>query len=339
MSDENSDLGAPPPPSPDSAAELAEAAVESVEAVAGFAAAEQAPAPVEEVVAQVQETAAAPPLPAAPVPSAMPPLPAPPTPAPAPQMPTAPMPTPAGYPGVPAAPGFPGQPVAYAVAAPNPFTMSLKNLWDVQNDIWRGKVAQAFNRPKEVVARTAVSVWNWLTPFLANSLLFGLVVVAYLFATSRVANNALSWATGGYSGYYGPSAGTYFSGFFVAMVLMFGAFMIASLVVFITHKVGASPATWTDSVTVVAVSSTVLWLPLAATFLITMALPLAVTSFIVAVGMGGVVLMYFLLTYIGTTRGGPHKRSPLVPFAWFTVAGGVVMVLFFVLFGGLVLAI
>ncbi len=353
MSDRENNLGMPPPPpSLGGADEVTEQLTESVETAASFA-------PPQATVPPVH--GGQPPFPGANAPAfpgAMPPLPgAGPQPAPgasAPQPPALPqmagMPMPQfpqqtqpgpAMPGVPVVPGgaAPGHGV-YVIAKPNPFVLSLKNLWDVQNDIWRGQVPRAFDRPKEVVAQTGSAAWNWLTPFLTNALIVAFGSMAFVLASSRAAGSALSWTgfADEFMGYYGPSAGTYFSAFFVTLVLCFAWFMVTTMVVFITHKTGGSPATWVDSATSVAVSSTVLWFPLAISVLLTLIFPVAMSTVVVSLGMAGVLLMYLLLTYIGTTRNGPHKRSPLVAYAWFTVLGGIVLALFSLLFGGLVAA-
>ncbi len=343
MSDQENSLGMPPPPPSSAGAdELTEQVVEQVETAASFA-----PPP-----------AATPPVPASapPVPTGLPPLPgattpplpgsATPFPPASPQAAAPPMPQfpPQPAPGtVPVAPGMPvpGAQNVYVLAKPNPFVMSLKNLWDVQNDIWRGQVPRAFDRPKEVTAQTGVSAWNWLTPFLVNTLLVAFGSMAFIFASSRAAGSVLYWM-GDFAydvmGVYGPSAGTYFSAFFLTLVLAFASFMVTTMVVFITHKTGGSPATWVDSATTVAVSSTVLWFPLGISVLLTLIFPLAVSMLLLPIGLGGVSLMYLLLTYIGTTRNGPHKRSPLVAYAWFTVLGGIVMALFTLLFSAIMAA-
>lgn len=196
---------------------------------------------------------------------------------------------------------------------------TLKNLWYVQNDIWSGKVERAFERPAAVRSATGVSWTGWVVPLVANSLLFGLVPVAATFSGFR----AFSF----FGAHYGPPVGYYFKVYFLTIVLAFGAYMLLSLANMLTHRTSGSSTPFVDCATDLATANTVMWLPLAGSFLILMVLPGVVINALVGILFAGLFLMIAVLSYLGVSRHGPHKRSPVVPYTWFTVAAWLVFLL------------
>lgn len=202
---------------------------------------------------------------------------------------------------------------------------ALKNLWTVQNDIWSGKVESAFGRPEAVRGATGVSWPGWVVPMVVNSLLFGLVQVGVTFSGLRVAS-----LFGGYDffgGYYGPPVSYYFKVYFLTVFLAFGAYMLLSLANMLTHRTSGSSTSFVDCATDLATANTVMWLPLSGFFVILMVLPSMVLNVLMGILFAGLLLMVTVLSYLGVSRHGPHKRSPAVPYSWFTVGAWLVLLL------------
>lgn len=222
---------------------------------------------------------------------------------------------PPGMPPPPTQPPPPGQALpqpGYAMpvvpAQPNAFVMALTNIWEVTNDVWRGRVAQAFGRPQEVVRATGDSAWNWLVPFLSVSLLSGLTTV--LLAAAGV-----SFLPYGVRGVY------FFLLFLTVSIGMFVFLVLRSLAVMWAHKISGANVGFVDSMTTFAVAQTIWIFPYGAMMVIAL-LSMAAPQITILIGIGiwGVVLMVELLVYIGLSRQAQHSRSPLVPYVWLSLA-------------------
>lgn len=242
-------------------------------------------------------------------------------------MPTVPMDPAATQPNIPI-------PTAPAVPAmPNPFVMALTNLWWVMKDVWSGKTDAAFKRPAEVASVTGSQWANWLVPFLATSLALGLLVPAIANTTMRDAYRSLEMF-----GYFVGSSSLPLDLFmkimFVCALMVFGTLILRALAVMLAVKIGGGTATFTGAATTVGVAQTLMWLPLLVATFLTLLLNMFGIAILVVIGLGGVGLMVELLTYVGVTRMGSFKNSPLVAYAWLTITAGVLAFLAIVFLWG-----
>lgn len=250
----------------------------------------------------------------------------------APSQPSNPQQHPASYPG-PAGPGVAAQPVPQGPAQPMPtvayplpvavrpsaFGLAFKNLWQVQADIWSGKVAEAFARPVEAEQQAGKSPFNWLVPFVLNSLLIAAVAVGLVGRLASMLSGSIFDSMG-----IGLSSSDYFKVFFWAFFLAFAMYMLLSVANLLTHRISGSQASFGKVADSLAVANTALWLPLIALFLVIMVFPPRTAPVVALLLINGMALMVIVLSYVGVTRDGPHRRSPVVPFAWLTVAAWVV---------------
>ncbi len=217
------------------------------------------------------------------------------------------MPQPVLQPGV--------QYVQAPVAQPNPFVMALSNLWFVQNDIWKGKVRDAYKRPEDVTAVTRSTWQNWVIPFLAVSLAVALLIPAWIGRAYAVTVSS----AGGYVSSH-VSVGVLAMAFFMGLLITFMYLTLRTVAVLLAARVsGHQNLTFTQSATLVAVPQTIVWLPVMVSFLLVLLIPF-LSLFPISIGIPGVLLMVEIVTYTGLTRAGHFRRSPLVAYVWFAMA-------------------
>ena len=207
---------------------------------------------------------------------------------------------------------------------PSPFVMALSNLWKVMNDIWRGSIPSAFNQSKKIVETTGSKWVNWFVPFLATSLAMALLVTSLTSVGVGIASGLVwsPWAPA--ASYISVDFSVYLRVFILVAIFQFGILALRAVAVMLAAKIGGVQADFNDSGSVIGTGQTLLWLPILVAWLLWIIIPSAFSSFATVVGLGGVALMVELTTYIGVTRLGRFKRSPLVAYTWFTVLAVVV---------------
>lgn len=220
--------------------------------------------------------------------------------------------------GMPMAP-----PPVTAPRAPSPFVLALTNLWFIASDLWRGRTAPAFARPETVVRQTGSKWANWFVPFLASSLMTALFS-CFLLAGSMTAAIAMLQGYRLRTGAFALSFGQYVSMFLVVALTTFGFLALRSVALMLATRVTGVPADFSASATTVAVAQTLWWIPLWGVSLLWLVLPSGFTTFVTVITIVGVAMMVELVTYIGVTRLGAFKRSPLVPYVWFTVLAALI---------------
>ena len=237
---------------------------------------------------------------------------------------TAPSAPPAPLPGIPVLPSVaPGMAAAASPAAPSPFVMALKNLWSVMNTIWRGRLSEAFE-PAAEAARVTGSKWvNWFVPLLATSISGAIFFLAW---ASNLVRGALSASGLGLFMPTGPylEFSDYVQMFLLFGLVVFGVLALRAVAVMFAVRVTGGNVSFPDAATVLGVGQTLMWLPLLVGVLLTFILGITPLTVLLAVGLSGVGLMAELVTYVGVTRMGQFKYSPLVPYAWFTMLAYVV---------------
>ena len=189
-------------------------------------------------------------------------------------------------------------------------------------DIWRGNVVGATDRPNEVKAATGNAFVSWLLPLLASSLAVGL----FLSSTSASAMSSVNTVMGGYMS--GPTFGDWFKTFFIVSIVFFGFMMLRALAVLLAARVSGSQASFNDSASALGVGQTLWWLPLVIATVLFLIVPELAVLFLVPVILA-MPVMSEIATYVGLTRLGNHKRSPLVPYAWFSALASIIMMLIF----------
>lgn len=226
---------------------------------------------------------------------------------------------PMGPPPVPGSPGtapmqVPGQvPVA---GAPNPFVLSLKNLWDVPLDLWRGRFDEAFNRPAQVTAQTGNTAWNWLAPFLAFPMLLGLWGLAHIqiiYYTGSSFVDEIFWGS-----VPDLPAAVYLRTFFTVVIIGFAYMMLRTVAIFLAHKTVKSTKTFVASATDLGVAQSLALLPLVVVIIMGFVFPFTSLPFAM-LGVSGVWAMVELVTYAGMLRDTTGVRNPLVPYVWYTL--------------------
>ena len=241
------------------------------------------------------------------------------------------VPQPAGAPmpmGAQAGPppqGFPGQhtqigPVPQQGGG-NAFALVMANLWHIPNDIWRGGVDHAFERPRQAVREAGNPALSWLIPLALNTILVGLLAAAFVHAGMSA-----------YFFFYSPSFGDYVQLFAMVTLAMFALLMLRALAIMLASRVSGSTASFPEAATDLAVAQSIWWLPLAIAALLVLIMPSTPLMYIIITGIYGVALMAEILSYIAVTRTGPHVRSPLVPYAWFTIVAVIVFMLLMYLY-------
>lgn len=214
-------------------------------------------------------------------------------------------------------------PPVTAPRAPSPFVLALTNLWFIASDLWRGRTAPAFARPETVVRQTGSKWANWFVPFLASSLMTALFS-CFLLAGSMTAAIAMLQGYRLRTGAFALSFGQYVSMFLVVALTTFGFLALRSVALMLATRVTGVPADFSASATTVAVAQTLWWIPLWGVSLLWLVLPSGFTTFVTVITIVGVAMMVELVTYIGVTRLGAFKRSPLVPYVWFTVLAALI---------------
>ena len=256
-------------------------------------------------------------------------------PSPSPQFPPASMPAPPpGSPGV--APVAPGMPPAAVPTPPSAFVMALKNLWSVMNSLWRGKFADAFEPSAEAVRATGSKWANWVVPFLASSLAGAILFIAW---ASSAARGALSASGLGFFMPAGPYLAfrDYVQIFLLLGLVTFGVLALRAVAVMFAVRVTGGNISFPDAATILGVGQTLMWLPMLTGVLLTFILGVTPLSLLLTLGLAGVGLMVELVTYVGVTRLGEFKFSPLVPYVWFTVLAYVVAFLVIAMIGDAIL--
>lgn len=214
--------------------------------------------------------------------------------------------------------------------ASSPFQMSLRNLWDVQVDLWLGRVPSAFRRTESIVATTGVGWVTWLVPFLASSIAFGLFLAGAAKLVVAVVAEFVNKATYGLVN-VGVPFSVYFKLFLFGAIFFFVVMLVRSVVVLLTHRVSGGTATFQESATQVGIGITLFWLPLLIGFLFNL-LSVPILNVIVAICVVALIIMSEIVIYIGISRRGPHKRSPVTAYAWMTVGSLIVSGILAVIF-------
>lgn len=256
----------------------------------------------------------------------------------------------AGYPQAPAggyqqppAAGYqqPGQYAApYGAAAPvgpNAFGEACKAIWYAPAKIWKSKPLEALDIGVGVGEKTGNSWILWLITFLLNSFLGAVAITAtWAWGVTKAVGLASGWASdllGIDMGYYWSlNFGDIFLVFLLYFLLIVGALFLRAVTLFWTQRTCGVRVSFGQVLTSYATSQTLFSLPLAVVALLGLAtLNIYLLPFI-AIFWAGLLLMADLFNYVATLRPGGHRTYPLVSYAWFTVAWGVMtMLLFFIL--------
>lgn len=240
-------------------------------------------------------------------------------------------------PGSPVLPGAgtampPGAPLPSEAAKPNSVVLAFKNLWCAQNDIWQGKILEAFARYDRAAAETGNPVAGWLVSFLATSVAFGLIFGAILMVIVWLIFIMDTITMSAYMRYnpYAPSFGTYVLAFLVGIVICFVALLLRSVAIMLACRASGIAANFYQAATQIGVGISVVWLPTVVAFLLCI-LPTWLVPWLGFLALFIAAIICELVIYSGITRLGTYRRSPIPAYAGLTAAAYLVTGVFAVI--------
>lgn len=243
-------------------------------------------------------------------------------------------PVPSGSPVLPGAGTAmpPGAPLPSEAAKPNSVVLAFKNLWCAQNDIWQGKILEAFARYDRAAAETGNPVAGWLVSFLATSVAFGLIFGAILMVIVWLIFIMDTITMSAYMRYnpYAPSFGTYVLAFLVGIVICFVALLLRSVAIMLACRASGIAANFYQAATQIGVGISVVWLPTVVAFLLCI-LPTWLVPWLGFLALFIAAIICELVIYSGITRLGTYRRSPIPAYAGLTAAAYLVTGVFAVI--------
>ncbi len=206
--------------------------------------------------------------------------------------------------------------VPQVATKPNGFVRACQNLFLVQGDLWRGQTSAAIERVKNDV-QTASMPWAlWVVPFVVTAVAFGLAVVGvyrlaiYLimgmigidpnFMRMLGVDLELDWRT---------------DLFICAALCGLCLFLLRTLGVWITHKALKAKVSFQEAANQFALGLNIIWPLLLLLFLLSYT-SLGTVFSVVLLCLGTCILFSELTIYVGISRTGGHKCSPIAVHVW-----------------------
>lgn len=207
-------------------------------------------------------------------------------------------------------------------AGPSAMALTWRAIWESPLKTWRGRPMDALDQAHEVEEKTGNSWVVWATTLAVNSVLLALILTVLV---ARGFALLYQLTSDGFPGYGPRFSFGHLLLIFLLTAIMFAVGLAARATgLYLTQRVSGATVDFQRAATSYAASQMLYTVPLAVVAVLALVGAMGFAWPLVAVGAAGLGITVLIFNYIAILRDGPHRFSPLIPFAWFAVLAALV---------------
>ena len=212
-------------------------------------------------------------------------------------------------------------------AGPSAMALIWRAIWDIPLTVWRGRPLDGLDQAHQVKEKTGNSWMVWVVTLVVNVVLMAITVTAMAGRSYRAMS---SWVPtqdpmqGSHAVFPALNLGQLIVLFLASAVAFTLVLAARAFSLYLTQRVAGAVVSFTRVATSFAGTQMVYTLPLAVVALLALLGGLPAVFPVVLILAAGLGIMVEVFNYLAVLKEGPHRFSPLVPFAWFTVLAMVI---------------